>query len=175
MVVDYSIRNIQEQANDCKLCSGNGDDDYEQNIHCLTLSHSPPNANNKKYTLTCNNSMSDLPIINRTALEELRALDPDNPDAFLAEIINAYLNDTHQRLSDLEQCMAAGDMISFIRAAHTIKGTSANLGALSLRAAAEALEHTTRKDNIVPMELLEGVRSEFSKTEVELKALLPSG
>jgi HPt (histidine-containing phosphotransfer) domain-containing protein len=63
------------------------------------------------------------------AVEALRALSPDDGGVFLRELIDIYLQDTPQRLAELDQALARQDAPSFIRAAHTIKGSSSNFGA----------------------------------------------
>jgi HPt (histidine-containing phosphotransfer) domain-containing protein len=119
--------------------------------------------------------MPDLPIIDAQAIENLRALTPDDNDEFLREIAGIFLEDTPQRITELEDSLAAGDAPKFTRAAHSIKGSSSNLGAMSLRAAAEKLEHHSQKsglNDVAPM--IDAVKTEFSRAKVELDRLLPA-
>ncbi|MDE3085062.1 MAG: Hpt domain-containing protein, partial [Verrucomicrobiota bacterium] len=74
------------------------------------------------------------PILDPEALNNLRSLDPDGGDAFLREVTGIFLEDTPKRLAELDRSLTAGDAPTFIRAAHSIKGASANLGATALRA-----------------------------------------
>jgi histidine phosphotransfer protein HptB len=118
--------------------------------------------------------MSDSPVIDPAAIAGLRALDTDNSGAFLIEIIGIFLEDTPQRISELDQCLAAGDTTTFARAAHSIKGSSSNLGALALRAVAEDLEQKVRKhglEGVAP--LVAALKVEFERARVELAKLLP--
>ena len=80
--------------------------------------------------------MSDSSVIDLQAIENLRALNPGDNDEFLREIVGIFLEDTPQRIAELEQSLAAGDVPKFTRAAHSIKGSSSNLGAMLLRSAA---------------------------------------
>jgi histidine phosphotransfer protein HptB len=118
--------------------------------------------------------MSILPVIDSQALDNLRALNPDDNDAFLREIAGIFLEDTPLRIAELEQSLAVGDVPTFTRAAHSIKGSSSNLGALTLRAAAEHLEHQSKSaglNDVAP--LVNAVKTEFARTKAELGRLIP--
>ena len=90
---------------------------------------------------------SETPI-DPEAIENLRALTPDDPDSFLRDIIGIFLDDTPARIADLRQSLTAGDKDSFTRAAHSIKGSSSNLGATHLREIAAELEHRGKTEGI---------------------------
>ncbi|MEY2880632.1 MAG: hypothetical protein RLZZ15_3012, partial [Verrucomicrobiota bacterium] len=47
--------------------------------------------------------MSDTPIIDPVAIENLRSLNPGDNDEFLREIVAIFLEDTPQRIVELEQ------------------------------------------------------------------------
>ena len=119
--------------------------------------------------------MSDLPIIDPQAIENLRALTPDDNDEFLREIAGIFLEDTPQRIAELEQSLAAGDGPKFTRAAHSIKGSSSNLGAMALRASAEKLEHHSQKSGLHDVStMIAAVKTEFARAKAELDRLLPA-
>ena len=88
--------------------------------------------------------MAEPAVIDPQAIENLRSLNPGDNDEFLREIAGIFLEDTPLRIAELEQSYAQGDIGKFTRAAHSIKGSSSNLGALALRAVAENLEHDSR-------------------------------
>ncbi|HEY8931939.1 MAG TPA: Hpt domain-containing protein [Rariglobus sp.] len=92
--------------------------------------------------------MSNNPVIDPTAIENLRALSPDDGDVFLREIIGIFLEDTPRRVAELHASRASGDTLVFTRAAHSIKGSSSNVGASELRAVSEQLEHNARKHGL---------------------------
>ena len=117
--------------------------------------------------------MPDFPVIDPLAIENLRALNPGDNDEFLREIAGIFLEDTPQRVTELEQSLKAGDVPKFTRAAHSIKGSSANLGALGLRAVAEQLEHQSRKDGLAAVApLVAQVKVEFARAQAELTKLI---
>jgi histidine phosphotransfer protein HptB len=116
--------------------------------------------------------MPELPIVDPDSIANLRDLNPGDNGAFLKEIIAIYLEDTPRRLDDLAKSLAAGDLVSFARAAHTIKGSSSNVGAMALRATAERLEHTARTEGLgkVGPQVAE-CQADFARAEAELRRL----
>ncbi len=117
--------------------------------------------------------MSTPVVIDLAAIENLRALNPGDQDAFLREITGIFLEDTPQRIAELEQALAAGDAARFSRAAHSIKGSSANLGATALRAVAEQLERQSHKEGLGGVApLLGNLKVEFSRAQAELGRII---
>lgn len=114
------------------------------------------------------------PILDSESLDNLRALDPDGGDVFLREVAAIFLEDTPKRIAELDQSLAAGDTATFIRAAHSIKGSSANLGAMALRAVAEQIEHQGKKEGLAGVApLIPGLKTEFDRARTALNELLP--
>jgi HPt (histidine-containing phosphotransfer) domain-containing protein len=119
--------------------------------------------------------MSDLPVIDPQAIENLRSLNPGDNDEFLREITGIFLEDTPLRIAELEQSLAAGDIAKFTRAAHSIKGSSANLGALTLRAVAEKIEHQARSGGVTDAAKYVGeIKTEFARAQEALAKLTAS-
>jgi HPt (histidine-containing phosphotransfer) domain-containing protein len=114
----------------------------------------------------------DTPSIDLDAIANLKDLNPGDGGEFLKEIVNIYIEDTPKRIDELKVSLAAGDVKSFTRAAHTIKGSSANVGAQVLKSMGERLESLSRTEglaNVAP--LIAGCEAEFAKVTVELRAL----
>jgi HPt (histidine-containing phosphotransfer) domain-containing protein len=113
-------------------------------------------------------------IIDPQALENLHALDPDDGGAFVREIRDIYFEDTALRLDDLDQCLASGDAAKFCRTAHTLKGSSANLGAVAVRDLAEKLELQS-KTSLAPDlgGMVAQLRVEYERAKAELVRLVP--
>ncbi len=117
------------------------------------------------------NSSSSEPVIDAEAIENLRAINPDD-SSFLKEIIGIFLEDTPARIAELRVAMAGGDASTFSRAAHSIKGSSSNLGAARLRSLAERLEHDSKS---LPLaSFVQGIaqlEAVFAETKAELERL----
>jgi HPt (histidine-containing phosphotransfer) domain-containing protein len=121
--------------------------------------------------------MPEPAVIDLQAVENLRALNPGDQDEFIREITGIFLEDTPLRITELDLTLASGDMAKFARAAHSIKGSSANLGADALKAVAAQLEDHTRKPAPVAAELaplVARLKVEFERARAELNRLFPA-
>ena len=117
-------------------------------------------------------TVPDLPSIDPEAIANLRELNPGDGGEFLREIISIYLEDTPKRIEDLKTTLKASDVGAFTRAAHTIKGSSANVGAQVLRGIAERLEIMSRRDGLGQAgSVVAEIEAEFAKVSVELGKL----
>ncbi len=117
--------------------------------------------------------MSDQPVIDQQSIENLRELNPGDNDEFLREIVGIYLADTPNRIAELEQSLAAGDHPKFVRAAHSVKGSSANIGAMVVRAVAEKLEHQSQQEGLGNVTgLVTELKAEFARAHAALDQLL---
>jgi HPt (histidine-containing phosphotransfer) domain-containing protein len=112
------------------------------------------------------------PVIDPATIENLRALSPDDNGEFLREIIGIFLSDTPLRITELDDSLAAGDVPKFTRAAHSIKGSAANLGALALGDAAHCLEAESKTKPLTEMPpLLTTLKAEYARAQIELEKL----
>jgi histidine phosphotransfer protein HptB len=117
-------------------------------------------------------ALSELPVLDPESIESLRALGAEGDDSFLKEIIDIFIDDTPVRLKELRDAFAAHDASTFSRAAHSIKGSSSNLGALRLRALAEMLERSSKTADLTGLDAeLPKIEAEFERAKVELGKL----
>ena len=101
---------------------------------------------------------------------------------FLVELIDVYLEDTTSRLDQIRAALAGGDLETLTREAHTLKSSSANVGAMGLSAIAKEIETAARQGNVNGVDdkaqriqadfqlvklVLEAVRKAASETSVE--------
>ena len=116
--------------------------------------------------------MPDTPSIDLDSIASLRELNPGDNGEFLREIVGIYLEDTPKRIADLKACIKMGDVAGFTRAAHTIKGSSANVGAQILKSVAERLEFLSKKEGLAQAAPLIGdCEAEFAKAAAELRRI----
>jgi HPt (histidine-containing phosphotransfer) domain-containing protein len=86
----------------------------------------------------------DLPVIDRSVLREYFLLAGDNPEAFLVEMIDCYL-DAIPSLIESIHCAISGSNVPALRlAAHTLKSNSASVGAIAFVSFCEQLEVVDR-------------------------------
>ena len=80
------------------------------------------------------------PVLDQDVIASLRELqDMGEPD-LIGELIELFVEDMPPRITELRGAIAANDLRAIARAAHTCKGSSANLGASALAAACGELE-----------------------------------
>ena len=113
--------------------------------------------------------MPDPSILDYDAIENLRALgDEMEDDTFLKEVIEIYLSDTPNRLAEIDQCLVSGDAVRLNRAAHSIKGSSANLGAKKVIEVARRMEEKS-KDSLTDLEAdNQLLKANFAEVRAEL-------
>ena len=115
---------------------------------------------------------SPFPVLDPAAIAALRDLSPED-DSFLREIIQTYLEDTPKRIQEVRLAVGSADAVAFVRATHTIKGSSSNLGAERLRRTAERFEHGARQNGLNGMEqAVADLEAEFAAAREALLALL---
>ncbi len=90
------------------------------------------------------------PLIDPEAIERLRELDPTGQQGVLRRVLQAYESSLGRHLGDIEQAMAAGDAERLSRSAHTLKSSSAAIGAMSFSQRCADLEHHLRSQPQLP-------------------------
>jgi HPt (histidine-containing phosphotransfer) domain-containing protein len=115
--------------------------------------------------------MPDNPALEPSAIANLRALSPDDPD-FLRELIDIYLEDTPLRLGEIETALTKSDGPMLVRAAHTIKGSSGNFGAAQFARLALDIEAHGKAGNFAAAAaVVPGLTAEFARVRAALRQL----
>jgi signal transduction histidine kinase/DNA-binding response OmpR family regulator len=89
--------------------------------------------------------------LDNSAIDAVRQLDPDGSDRLLSRLIALYRDDSSQLLADIDNGLKAGDAEAIARAAHTLKSSSANLGATNVAAIARQIETSARGGDIAEL------------------------
>jgi signal transduction histidine kinase/CheY-like chemotaxis protein/HPt (histidine-containing phosphotransfer) domain-containing protein len=112
-------------------------------------------------------------VVNRVALENIRALSRERGDALVQKVIAAYVDDTPRQLGTLRRAIDGMDTGNVRRIAHTLKSASANVGADALAALCREMEHLGRADTTEGADaLLTDMEQEFQAVRNSLNALL---
>jgi CheY-like chemotaxis protein/HPt (histidine-containing phosphotransfer) domain-containing protein len=89
------------------------------------------------------------------------------------DLVGVYLEDTPKNLSLLEAAAARGDVNGLIAPSHSLKSTSANLGAMTLAEIAKRIEHGARGSTLGdPTSLVRDLAREYGRVSAELRNLL---
>jgi len=70
--------------------------------------------------------------IDPAVIQGLRELGGEDEPGLLLELIEIFLEDAPERMKDITEGLASGDVGRVERGAHTLKSSSANIGALGL-------------------------------------------
>lgn len=111
--------------------------------------------------------------IQRQALDNIRALSPHNGGALLERVLQAFLRDTPLHLQAMRQAIASGNAVQLRKAAHSLKSSSANVGAQALAQRSKELEQLARNDTTAgAAPLLAEMEHSFQAARQALGALL---
>ena len=109
--------------------------------------------------------------LDRAQIELLQSLD-DGDGAALLEIVVEFLAMSEESRVELFGCLRAGDAQGAERAAHTLKGASANVGAAALAAVCAAMEARARQGQPqVAAQLTEQFEAEFVRARTALQSV----
>ncbi|WP_425599838.1 ATP-binding protein [Luteimonas aestuarii] len=108
------------------------------------------------------------PVLEAEIIEDLRAMLGDEVD----RLVDVFLEDTPRLLKDLENAAAGPDYDALRDAAHSLKSSSANLGAMSLSAAAKRVELAAREQSLErPAVAVALIANEFARAKQALLGL----
>ena len=104
--------------------------------------------------------------VDMTVLTGLDEAQVDGEPDLIVELIDLYLKDTPHRIESMQQALTRTDDLTLVRAAHSLKGSSATLGASQMAAMCEELEQTVAAalfQGVVVV--LAGLELEFSRVQ----------
>ncbi len=105
------------------------------------------------------------------AIDQLRDV-ADGDETFLSEIVDEYLADAPDQLDTIDSALASGATDEVIRAAHTLKSTSATFGAWTLEGLAREMEGLARAGRLREVVSLSSqAREELGSVAVHLREL----
>jgi HPt (histidine-containing phosphotransfer) domain-containing protein len=91
------------------------------------------------------------------------------PD-FVVELIDLYLDEVPRLFDSLHTAIQNNDSASAKRAAHSLRGSSGNLGVLQIAAIADELEHLENPCGTSATQLLQSLENEFRRVKEILTA-----
>ena len=86
---------------------------------------------------------ADVPVLDHEVLDEVLESTGNDID-FVKELVDTYLADAPAQLEDMAAAIEADNAASLVRPAHTLKSSSATVGAMRLSAVARELEMAGR-------------------------------
>jgi HPt (histidine-containing phosphotransfer) domain-containing protein len=114
--------------------------------------------------------------VDANALAALHDLQGEGRPDLLAEVIAVYLRDTPPRLAALHEAVTHVDAEALRRAAHSLKGSSSQIGAVQIvRLCAELEGHVRTADLMGAPDTLRRLDEAFVRVRAHLQALAGGG
>ena len=133
-------------------------------VHAPPVDPKPTEAE----TMQDNHDVLDLDVI-----ATLKELGGDDDPGLFEELVQLFLDDTPPRLRALVEAVASGDGSELESAAHALKSSAANLGAIGLSELFKKIEMAGKQNDIATARpLVEQSSVEFQRVEGALKAEL---
>ncbi len=111
--------------------------------------------------------------VNTAFLDQFRELDPSGGTELIRSILQVYLDTSGDGIDRVERATGEGDAETLRQAAHSLKSSSANVGAEPLSALCKLLEQLGRDGNVgEARSLLDQLRAEYSLVTGEIRRLL---
>lgn len=166
---------------DRKRCLEAGMDDYiskpfsikdlgEVLERWLTIKKDDPRDKGGPKERTMDNYGSDgTPVVDTEALGKIRALQPGSDD-LLTKIVGLYLDSSTRLLAGLQEAIEEKDAEKLHVTAHTLKSSSANLGAMSLASLCREIEALGKNKTVEQASILvAAVEKEHEKVTAALQ------
>ena len=113
---------------------------------------------------------TELPIIDQAVLDELRQ-SVGGDEAFVVELATAYLSEGQGHIDQVADALARDDIEGMVRPAHTLKSSSAALGAARLSAICKEIEHAAREGRTEGLDaLVADARAAWTETVAAMNA-----
>jgi two-component system, sensor histidine kinase and response regulator len=106
--------------------------------------------------------------VDMAMLISLEVVQVEGEPDLIVELIDLYLEDAPRQMAVMQKAIAVADGVSLKRAAHSLKGSSANLGARRLAGLCEELEQMCRAESF------QEVMAQLARLEQELERVRQS-
>ncbi len=115
------------------------------------------------------------PVLDMSVVEELLSFSDDGDPELLMDLIQMFLEDGPSKVAAVSEGVSAGDFEKAERAAHSLKGSSGNLGARLLQNVCEEMQLATRYHKLDDSRRLAPMLSQrFTEAEGALRKLQAS-
>src|SRR5688572_10352919 len=105
-------------------------------------------------------------VLDPGVVERLRQLTPPGEPDVLAETFNLFLNDVPKRIDALRSAVSSGDAVTVQRTAHSLKGSSGNIGARAMYEVCRQLDDRAKTGELARLQpLVDALASEYRRVE----------
>ena len=108
--------------------------------------------------------------LDSSILEDLRKIESSGTEGFLDRLLTEYFSSSPVLITNLREALDGKDLDAMRDAAHTLKSSSAYLGAMQLASIAEQLEELARKKRTDQAEqLIAALEPELARVKLALQ------
>jgi HPt (histidine-containing phosphotransfer) domain-containing protein len=127
----------------------------QEGVFPMHLDHSDDNAARAR-------AGEDFPLLDAGKLDSLRALDPGGKAGLLKRVVGIFVEKTPPLLEQMRAAVENGNAEEVFRTAHSMKSSSATVGALALSETCRRLEVAGREGSLGDApELLRSLQEQF--------------
>jgi len=120
-----------------------------------------------------NMKMCESPVIDEAVIQELMNFNGEKNNEFLQEMISIFLEDTDILIGELTDAIKSENKELFTRSAHTLKSTSANIGAVKLSEMGKELEMMGKNGGLKKATVqMKETKHEYGRVRKELEKYL---
>jgi two-component system sensor histidine kinase/response regulator len=117
---------------------------------------------------------SGQPVLDPHVVARLERLGAAAGEDLMAQLATLFLADADALISVLRRALAEGDAAAVVRSAHTLSGSSANLGATDLARLCASMAHDAAADLVGGEELFASIEAELKRVRSALGLLVPA-
>jgi histidine phosphotransfer protein HptB len=115
------------------------------------------------------------PAIDETSLAQLRLLDPSGANNIVQRVLQTYQRSLVKAMLEYGIARAAGDLQTLGRIAHTLRSSSASVGALNFAACCRQVETLVRDGQTAGLDApLDALQNESVRVQNAIAAMLPA-
>ena len=116
-------------------------------------------------TTLVDNDSSELIHVDLEFLAGFDEVQEEGEPDFVVELIELYLAEAPRIFSTIRDGLTGDDWLTAKRAAHSLRGSSSNLGILKMARIADSLEHLPAHNDGKAFQLLQQLEEEFKRVE----------
>jgi HPt (histidine-containing phosphotransfer) domain-containing protein len=117
--------------------------------------------------------MSAPEVLDPDVVSRLRQLTPPGEPDVLQEILSLFRDEVPKKISALRSAVASGDAATAQRTAHSLKGSSGNIGAHAMYDVCRQLDDRARSGDLSRLlPLIDSLEAEYGSVEAEIERLL---
>ncbi len=110
-------------------------------------------------------------VLDPSALQQLRLIAGEGASEFIVEAIECYLEEAPKLLQAVRTSAAAHDITALQRSAHTLKASSATIGATVLTQLCQTLEHMPKEQALAATDHFLQLESEYIRVQAALQQI----